>query len=88
MLARMLVKVAHIGMVNLLAGKRIVPEFVQGEATVQKILPEALELIADSPRREQMLADLQAVRDTLGGPGASTRAAEQVLAVMKAEANG
>jgi len=88
MLARMLVKVAHIGMVNLLAGKRIVPEFVQGEATVQRILPEALDLIADGPRREQMLADLQAVRDTLGGPGASTRAAEHVLAVMKAEANG
>ncbi len=87
-LARMLVRVAHIGMVNLLAGKRIVPEFVQGEANAARILPEALELIADGPRREQMLADLQSVREKLGGPGASKRAAEQVLAVIKAEAHG
>ena len=87
-LARMLVRVPHIGMVNLLAGKRIVPEFVQGDAAAAKILPEALELIADGPRREQMRADLQAVRDTLGGPGASKRAAEQVIAVMKADAHG
>lgn len=87
-LARLLVRVAHIGMVNLLAGKRIVPEFVQHEATVSRILPEALELIADGPRRSQMLADLQAVREKLGGPGASRRAAEHVLAVIKAEAHG
>jgi lipid-A-disaccharide synthase len=88
LLARMLVKVAHIGMVNLLAGKRIVPEFVQGDATVSKILPEALALIADGPQRDRMLADLQAVRDSLGGPGASKRAAEQVLDAIKADAHG
>lgn len=87
-LARMLVKVPHIGMVNLLAAKRIVPEFIQGDATAQRILPEALELIADGPRRDRMLAELKAVRDKLGGPGASKRAAEQVLAVMRAEARG
>ncbi|NUM55439.1 MAG: lipid-A-disaccharide synthase [Candidatus Hydrogenedentes bacterium] len=88
LLARLLVRVPHIGMVNLLAGKRIVPEFIQSEATVNRILPEALELIADGPRRDQMLADLHAVRDKIGGPGASKRAAEQVLAVMRAEAHG
>ena len=87
-LAKMLVHVDHIGMVNILAGKRIVPEFIQAEATAAKILPEALALIAEGPRREQMLADLQAVCDKLGGPGASKRAAEQVLSVLKGGANG
>jgi len=86
-LARRLVKIAHIGMVNLLAAKRIVPEFVQHEATAANILPEALELIADGPRRDQMLSDLQVVCDKLGGAGASDRAAEEILAVLKGNAH-
>jgi lipid-A-disaccharide synthase len=81
-LARLLVRVDHIGMVNILAGKRIVPEFVQYEATVERILPVALNLIGDGPDRERMLAELRDVRDALGEPGASKRAAEQVLAVL------
>lgn len=83
LLARLLVRVKHIGMVNILAGKRIVPEFVQHEAIAANILPEALALIEDGPRRDQMLADLAAVREKLGGPGASRRAAEQILAVVR-----
>lgn len=80
-LARLVVRVEHIGLVNILAGKRIVPEFVQHEATADRILPIARDLIADGPVREQMLADLRAVKATLGGPGASACAAEAVLAV-------
>jgi lipid-A-disaccharide synthase len=82
-LARMLVRVDHIGMVNILAGKRIVPEFVQGDARAALVLPRALELIEDSPAREQMLSDLGEVRNALGGPGASRRAAEAILEVAR-----
>ena len=81
-LARMVVNVAHIGMVNILAGRRIVPEFVQHEATVERVLPAALDLIADSPARAAMLQDLRSVKEGLGGPGASARAAEAVLEIV------
>lgn len=87
-LARLLVRIDHIGMVNILAGKRIVPEFVQHQATVSRILPIALELIGDGPQREQMLADLRVVRDKLGERGASARAAEQILAVAGKAVHG
>ncbi|MDZ4857438.1 MAG: lipid-A-disaccharide synthase [Candidatus Hydrogenedentes bacterium] len=87
LLARLLVKVPHFGMVNLLAGKRIVPEYLQHEATTERMLPEALALIAEGSRRDQMLADLRAVRDALGGPGASARAAEAILGVMRGGAH-
>ncbi|MBI4557586.1 MAG: lipid-A-disaccharide synthase [Candidatus Hydrogenedentes bacterium] len=83
-IARRLVQVDHIGMVNILAGRRIVPEFVQHEACRDRVLPKALELLADSPARDQMLRDLTDVRATLGAPGASRRAAKEILEVVKA----
>ena len=81
LLARLLVHIEHIGLVNILAGRRIVPEFVQGAATAEALLPAALELIEDSPARRTMLQELAKVRDQLGGAGASKRAAEEVLKV-------
>lgn len=81
-LARMLVDIQYIGMVNILAGRGIVPEYIQHAIRVSRILPEALSLIDDTPERERMLADLRSVRDLLGGGGASERAAGEVLAVL------
>lgn len=81
-LARMLVDIEHIGIVNILADKRIVPEFVQQDACVQKVLPAALELMDDTPARAHMLEDLAAVKASLGGPGASARAAAEVLRIL------
>lgn len=82
-LAKRLVTIEHIGLVNILAGERIVPEFIQGDAAPAKILPTALELIGDTPARETMRQDLQRVRDLLGGPGASERAAHAILDHLK-----
>jgi len=87
-LARRLVNVDHIGLVNILAGRGIVPEFIQADACVEKVLPAALELVAGSRAREQMLADLREVRDSLGGPGASARAAAEILGVVKGDCDG
>lgn len=78
-LARRLVRIEHIGIVNILAGRCIAPEFVQGDARPEKILPAALEIIADSPRRAQMLDDFRGVRALLGAGGASDRAASEIL---------
>jgi len=87
-IARGLVRIRRIGLVNIVAGRDVAPEFIQGDARAEKILPAALELIADTPRRAQMLDDLADVRRTLGEAGASARAARSVLEVVKGAAHG
>lgn len=87
-IARALVRVDHIGMVNILANKRVVPEFVQGEATRARMAPTALELLEDTPARRQMIEDLAAVRAKLGGSGASRRAAVEILNVLSEKDDG
>ncbi len=79
-LARLLVRIEFIAMVNILAGKSVVPEFIQHKAKANLIVPAALRLISDSPERQSMLDGLDSVRKTLGGPGASERAAHEILA--------
>ena len=86
-LARLLVDVEAIAMVNILAGKPIVPEFIQGAATVGNILPAALELMDDSPARETMIQDLKSIREKLSG-GASENAAREILSAIKGRNDG
>jgi lipid-A-disaccharide synthase len=75
-IARRVVKIPHIGLVNVVAGKEIVPEFVQ-DAVVPERVANALEPFLDSenPRRATMIGDLAAVRAKLGTPGAAERVA-------------
>ena len=80
-IARRLVNVQHIAMVNILAGRGIVPEFIQHDACVEKILPTALNLIEDSTARAAMLQDLAELKRSLGGAGASQRAAEEIMTI-------
>jgi len=77
--ARWLVKVANIGLVNLIAGHRLVPEFVQDDLQPPRIA-DALEPLLDleSPERREMVEGLDAVRAALGSPGAARRAASLV----------
>jgi len=81
-LARLLVRIRHIGMVNILAEREIAPEFIQHTATVDNILPFMLEIIEDGERRRRMIEDLREIRNRLGGPGASERAAAQILRLL------
>jgi lipid-A-disaccharide synthase len=75
LLARRLVRVESIGMVNLLAGKRVVPEFVQA-LPVERIADTLLPLLETSSReRETMVAALREVRGLLGERGAPERVA-------------
>lgn len=84
-LARLLVDVPHIGMVNILAGRGIVPEFVQHDAVAERIIPVALELIDDTPVRTRMLQELAIVRERLGAGGASERAASEILGFLQGD---
>jgi lipid-A-disaccharide synthase len=78
-IGRTFVRLRTYGMVNLIAGRRIVPELVQHEFTPENVAREALSLLTDRPRAEKMRHDLAEVRDQLGAPGASHRAAAAIL---------
>lgn len=80
-MGRMFVKVPSYGMVNLIAGRKIVPELIQKQCTPDAIAAEAVSLLTDDERATRMRADLADVRAALGGPGASRRAAAAVWAV-------
>ncbi len=88
-LARRVIGKRLVGMslVNILANRRVVPEFLQEEVTAERILPHALDLMADSPARREMLAELAAIRGLLK-PGASEAAARVVLEVARGAAHG
>ena len=87
-LARALVDIRHIGIVNILAGRGIVPEFIQGDARPDKILPIALELLEDSRARAAMIENLNEVREGLGDAGASKCAAAEILNLAKGLPHG
>jgi lipid-A-disaccharide synthase len=78
--ARCVVTVPYIGLVNIVAGRGIVPELIQQEATPARLSAEAGRFLSDRVAREEMIEALRQVRMSLGGPGASRRAAETVLA--------
>ncbi len=79
-LARLLIRVPWIGLANLVAGRGIVPELIHDEATPERLMQETERLLADSRAYQDMQAALLSVRQALGPPGASRRAAEAVLA--------
>jgi lipid-A-disaccharide synthase len=77
--ARLVVNVDFLGMPNLLAGKEVVPEFIQHEAKPDAIVKAVGLLMEDSPARERMISDFEATTSKLGGSGASERAARAIL---------
>jgi lipid-A-disaccharide synthase len=80
-LARRLVRVNAIGMVNLIAGEKIVPELVQDAFTPDAVAREAIDILIDPARASRIREGLARVRAKLGGSGASRRAAEAILRI-------
>ena len=68
-------------MVNLVAGKPIVPELIQHQFTAETVAAEVEPLLIDGARAGEMKQDLASVRARLGAPGASGRAAAAILSV-------
>jgi lipid-A-disaccharide synthase len=83
-IARALVRIKNISLVNIVAGKTIVPELVQGNATVPKIVAAVSELYRNEERCFRMKKELSAVRGLLGSLGASTNVAKTILAMNPA----
>ncbi|MDH3215783.1 MAG: lipid-A-disaccharide synthase [Candidatus Krumholzibacteria bacterium] len=76
LIARKLVKISHIGLVNIILGEEICPEFVQIEAKPRVIADSALSLLENPAQRETMVSKFGALRSMLAGPGGCRRVAE------------
>ncbi len=81
-LGRPLVRVPHYAMANLIAGRAVVRELIQSGFQPRAVADEALALLADGPRRRDVLEGLAEVRARLGPGGASRRAAETVASLL------
>jgi lipid-A-disaccharide synthase len=82
-IAKLLVHVKHIGLVNLIAGKEIAPELVQEQATVENISDSVLHLLDDADGLEVQRREMLKIKDLLGGPGASARVAEIAMNMLQ-----
>jgi lipid-A-disaccharide synthase len=80
-LGKPFVRVDTYAMANLVAGKRVVPELIQENFTAQRVAEETVRFLTDRELHARTRDELRRVREKLGEPGASGRAAEAVLAV-------
>jgi lipid-A-disaccharide synthase len=78
-IGRALVHVDHVALPNLIAGRRIVPELIQGQCTPDAIAGALATYLDDARAADRVRADLAEVRGRLGTPGAFARAARAVL---------
>jgi lipid-A-disaccharide synthase len=86
-IGRRLVRLETFGMVNLIAGRRVVPELIQDACTPEAVAGEVLSLLTDRSRQAAMRRDLADVKARLGGAGASRRAAEATINACRASAS-
>lgn len=75
-IGRLIVDVKNIGLANIVAGKTIVPELIQGDACGENIAREALAILKNEEKRQEIIKELTAIRAKLGEPGAAIRAAQ------------
>jgi lipid-A-disaccharide synthase len=87
-LAKPLVRTKYFSMVNLIAGRAVVPELIQDDFTPQRVAEEAANLLSPSEegkrRVEEMCKGLAEARELLGPPGAVERAADAIAALLQA----
>ena len=81
-IARMLVKIRFISLVNLIMDRKVVTELIQEDCNTQKVTAE-LQAIVSGTQREQMLQDYAELSVIMGNPGASERTAKLILTYLK-----
>jgi lipid-A-disaccharide synthase len=82
-IGRMVIDVPFIGLVNLVAEKKVVPELIQNEVTSHRLAEEADAILKDGLRRESMIKNLRMVKERLGHGGASEKTAKIALEMME-----
>ena len=78
-LGKHLIKVPYLGLVNLLADDKVVPEFIQQDAHPETLAHEAKVFLQSQELQQKMKEEFRQVREKLGEKGASARAAKEVL---------
>ena len=81
-LARLLVRVDHVAIVNLLAGERLVPELIQDEVNSARLVAESKTFLDDQVLRSAIVDKLAKLRERLGAPGAAERVADIALGML------
>ena len=82
-LGKMLVKIEHIGLVNIVAGRTVVPELIQHEANGERMAQEARAILSDENRYQSICEGLAEASAKLGEPGAAERAAHAVIDLLE-----
>jgi len=85
-LVKVLVNVSHIGLANLVAGQRVVPELIQDEATPENVFVTARQMLNDPGHMQKIQRKLKMIRQRLGGPGASQKTADIAFQLLKKQA--
>ncbi|HPW59516.1 MAG TPA: lipid-A-disaccharide synthase, partial [Candidatus Rifleibacterium sp.] len=75
LISKFVIEAEHIGLPNVIAGRRIVPEFIRGDFKADLIAKEALSILDDPQKQQTMREELAKVRASLGETGASQRVA-------------
>jgi len=81
-LGRALIQVKAIGLVNLITGKKIVPELLQDQASPLRIADTVFNMLSDASGLEKIRLELLQVKDKLGEPGASKRVADIAIGML------
>lgn len=81
-IGKLFVRVENIGLVNIIAGKTIVPELIQNDANGARIAREALSILGDETKKQTMIRELEAIRSRLGEPGAAIKTAQLALDML------
>lgn len=84
LMAKLLVKIPYIGLVNVVAGKKIVPECIQFQATPAHVADEVRKIVTDETRIAAIKKNLRDIKNLLGAPGASRRAAKIIYESVSA----
>ena len=82
-LGRFLIQLPYLSMVNVLAGEKVVPEFLQGAMEPERLAKAALQILRNPKGAEAMAGRIRDVAKKLGGPGAAARAAVEVQEVLR-----
>jgi lipid-A-disaccharide synthase len=82
-LGKALIRVDHISLVNLISGKRLVPELIQADASPMKIADTVEKMLSNTSGLKRIREELVMIRERLGGPGASDRVAQIALNLLR-----
>jgi lipid-A-disaccharide synthase len=85
LIGKQLIKIDSIGLVNVIAERKIVPEFIQRQFHWKRLLPETEKLLYDKDQRKKVIANLKKIKKKLGEPGASIKSAQIALETMNSK---